>query len=131
MSEPSDEAIEVIVEHDIVIARVRARDVALQMGASRLVAQRAATIVSELARNIIRYAERGRIELHPDTSARTLHIVASDRGPGIADLEAIFAGTYRSATGLGLGLRGCRNLADALHVDTSEHGTTISVEVRT
>jgi serine/threonine-protein kinase RsbT len=123
------ETIEVIVEQDIVVARGRARVVALRMGASRLIAQRAATIVSELARNIIRYAERGRIELRPDTDAQRLHIVAVDRGSGIAELEAIFAGRYRSKTGLGLGLRGCRNLSDTMHVETSAHGTTISVEV--
>ena len=42
------ETIEVIVEQDIVLARGRAHVVALRMGATRLIAQRAATIVSEL-----------------------------------------------------------------------------------
>ena len=125
------ETIELLAEDDIVAARRRARDVALNMGGTRLSAQRAATIVSELARNIVSYAKRGRIELRPDPAARRLHIVATDRGPGITQLEAILAGRYRSKTGLGLGLRGCRNLADAMHVETSDQGTTISVEVAT
>jgi serine/threonine-protein kinase RsbT len=125
------ESIELSAEDDIIAARGRAREVALRMGGTRLTAQKAATIVSELARNIISYAKRGRIELRPDLATRRLQIIATDQGPGIAELEAILAGQYRSRTGLGLGLRGCRNLADKMDVETSDRGTRISVEVAT
>ena len=55
-----------------------------------------------------------------------LTVEARDNGPGIADVEKIFAGSYRSNTGLGFGLRGVKNIANefAIH-STPGQGTRI------
>jgi serine/threonine-protein kinase RsbT len=57
-------------------------------------------------------------------------MVASDDGPGIANLDEIMAGRYRSRTGLGLGLLGSKRLSDSFDIQTSARGTCVTVEVR-
>jgi anti-sigma regulatory factor (Ser/Thr protein kinase) len=88
---------------------------------------RAVTATSELARNIYLYARTG--EVHLEVSEKdgkvAFLVVASDRGPGIAHLDEVLAGTYRSQTGLGRGLAGARALLDELDIKTGPHGTTI------
>ena len=57
-----------------------------------------------------------------------MRVVAEDDGPGIANLAEILDGAYRSPTGMGLGLRGCRNLMDEFAVDTDPgRGTRVTV----
>ncbi len=49
---------------------------------------------------------------------QTFVISVSDKGPGIANLPAILAGSHKSATGMGLGLLGAQRLMDEFRVDT-------------
>ena len=42
----------------------------------------------------------------------------SDDGPGIADLDAVLAGSYRSPTGMGLGIVGARRLMDQFDIES-------------
>lgn len=123
---PTDETVQVTNEADVSRARLRAREVALALGASALGAQRAATVVSELCRNIVAYAGAGRLELTPvEGPPRELGIRAIDEGPGIEALDAILAGRYRSRTGLGKGLRGVQRLASRFDVSTGPRGTRV------
>ncbi len=46
---------------------------------------------------------------------------------GIPNLDEIFAGRYRSDTGLGMGILGTRRLMDDFQITTSEAGTTVSM----
>ena len=48
-----------------------------------------------------------------------------DRGPGIGDLPSILAGTYQSASGMGMGILGAKRLMDSVHIDTEASGTTV------
>ncbi|GEM_PF-5538011 len=74
-----------------------------------------ATAVSELARNVWSYAGRGGIEIAPvDGDRRSIAIEARDSSPGIRDVETVLSGRYRSKTGLGLGLAGCRRRMDGI-----------------
>ncbi len=108
-------------------ARLAARELCVEMGASRLVLQRFATAVSELGRNIISYTPGGTIKLFalpPDRVA----VLAEDRGRGIDNLDEIFSGTYRSKTGLGRGLLGVKKLMDSFEISTSPRGTSVRAE---
>lgn len=50
----------------------------------------------------------------------------SDRGPGIPDVESVLAGTYLSATGMGIGLAGTSRLMEEFHIDSSpDKGTVV------
>lgn len=113
-------------EADVSAARVATRTFARRLSPNDFFAQRAATAASELVRNIVLYARRGTFECSTLPVPRpTLRMVAADQGPGIADLEVVLSGRYRSRTGLGLGLVGVKRLADAFEVSTGSTGTTV------
>lgn len=117
-------------EQDISRARNSARALSQLMGARSLVVQRVATIVSELARNIVSYTPGGEVELRPlTTGTRRLLVCATDIGSGIDDVELVLSGRYQSKTGMGLGLVGTRRLADRFDIQTGTQGTRIEAEV--
>jgi serine/threonine-protein kinase RsbT len=124
------ERIGVSSEADISRARLRAREIAMTLGGASYIAQRVATVASELSRNIVAYAGSGVIELKPMAGPPpALAIVAVDRGPGIADVDAILSGTYKSRTGLGKGIAGVKRLATRFDLQTGANGTRIEAEL--
>ena len=122
--------LELRVEPDIARARLAARDLCQALGTSALVVQKLATIVSELARNMVAYAQGGTLVIRRcEGDRRCLHISARDHGPGITNLDEILAGRYRSRSGLGLGILGTKRLADRFSIDSKPTGTHVEVEV--
>jgi signal transduction histidine kinase/CheY-like chemotaxis protein len=111
-------------EEDLVPARQRARRLAQLLGFDVQDRTRIATAVSEIARNAVVYAGGGRVEfsLEGKPGAQRFCVRVVDRGPGIADLDAVLEGRYQSATGLGVGLAGTRRLMDQFEI-TSTPGT--------
>ena len=117
-------------EDDIFTVRQRVRRVAEQLGFGAPDQTRIATAVSEIARNAHDYASGGRVELGVDDMGgrQSLVVRIVDQGPGIAELSAILAGRYRSATGLGIGITGSRRLMDRFDVLTDPGaGTTVTL----
>jgi len=117
-------------EQDVVAVRQRARQVAEQLGFDGQDQTRLATAVSEIARNAFMYAGGGTVEiaLEGRQAPQRLIVRVSDRGPGIRDLDAILAGQYRSATGMGIGMQGARRLVDHFDVTTrTGFGATITL----
>ena len=117
-------------EADVVAARQRARQLSRHLGFEAQDQARIATAVSELARNVVQYAGRGRIEfeLEGRTPPQLLLMRVSDEGPGIPHLDDILAGRYRSKTGMGVGLLGARRLTDQFHVSAEPgRGTTVTL----
>src|SRR5262252_3925935 len=115
-------------EHDVVAARRRARQIAGLLGFESQDQSRIATAVSEIARNAFNYAEGGRVEFQVDseTTPQALLIKVKDQGPGIADLDSVLQGQYRSPTGMGLGIMGARRLMDAFEIGSAP-GRGVSV----
>jgi serine/threonine-protein kinase RsbT len=129
----SDQTITVPIasELDIVTARQRGRTLALQLDYSSTDATLIATAISELARNIVRYARRGEIVLTRggDSIKREIIVVARDEGPGIADISQAVAGGYSTSGGMGLGLSGVRRLMDEFEISSElGRGTTVTVK---
>jgi signal transduction histidine kinase/CheY-like chemotaxis protein len=120
------------IEHegDVVAVRQRAHRVAELLGFDRQDQTRIATAVSELARNAFGYAGGGRAEFALDATSIPQRFVVRicDQGPGIANLQTILDGQYRSPSGMGLGLIGARRLMDTFRID-SKPGKGTSVEV--
>src|SRR5579862_3035744 len=124
--------LELRYEHDVVLARQRARQIAELLGCESQDQTRLATAVSELARNAFRYAKNGRVTFevstHENAAVPMLLVRVSDEGPGIADLDAVLNGRYQSTTGMGLGLLGARRLTDHFRISSSsECGTVVEV----
>jgi serine/threonine-protein kinase RsbT len=116
-------------EGDIVKARAAARELAGLLGGNTFVTQNVVTATSELARNIVYYARSGDLVLIAKSAPRkSLRVVASDTGPGIADVELVLSGRYKSQTGLGRGLLGLRRLANDFSIKTGPGGTTVEAE---
>lgn len=113
-------------EHDVVLARQRARQVAAALKFDAQDQTRIATAVSEIARNVFEYAGGGLIDFRLETvPSPTLFISLSDRGRGIANMQEILDGQYVSHTGMGLGLIGAKRLMDSFTVETGPAGTTV------
>jgi serine/threonine-protein kinase RsbT len=123
-------ALQIKLESDIARARADARRICDAAGASPFTMQKVATIVSELARNMVLYADGGLIEIVPMGSPQKRIVVRSiDRGPGIPNLDEVLSGRYKSRTGMGRGLLGTKRLADRFDIQTSITGTEVVAEV--
>lgn len=118
------------MEADLNEARLVARQMCQQVGLQGFAAQKFVTAVSELARNVAKYACPGRVAFSHDAVGRRLRVVVSDRGTGIPNLDAVLDGKYRSKTGMGLGLVGTRKLVDEFDAQTGATGTTIAIAVK-
>ncbi len=117
-------------EADVVTVRQRAHRLAELLGFERQDQTRIATAVSELARNAFSYAGGGRAEfiLDPTPSPQVFHVKISDKGPGIADIQTILDGQYRSKSGMGLGIIGARRLMNHFKIDSKAgKGTTVEI----
>jgi serine/threonine-protein kinase RsbT len=124
-------SIPVIGEDDISRARMLARGMAEDFGAGSSTAQKIATIVSELARNIVSYTSGGNITVSViDTVPKRVRIQASDRGPGVKNLDQIMSGQYKSKTGMGKGLLGVKRLSQRFEIQTDDRGTLIEAWVQ-
>jgi signal transduction histidine kinase/DNA-binding response OmpR family regulator len=114
-------------EEDVVTARQRARQIASLVGFDSQDQARIATAVSEIARNAVRYARDGSIEYRVEGESLPLVLIIriADRGPGIAHLQDVLDGNYRSRTGMGLGIAGARRLMDQCEISSDAGGTVV------
>ncbi len=114
---------------DIVQARKSARELTARLGFSRTEQTLIATAVSEIARNIVRFAGTGEVLIElVDVPRPGVRVVARDTGPGIEDVQRALTDGYSTYHGLGLGLPGARRLMDEFSV-VSEigRGTTVTM----
>jgi RNA polymerase sigma factor (sigma-70 family) len=114
---------------DIVAARQAARELAARLGFSGTELTVIATAVSEVTRNIVRFAGTGEVVVElVEGSHRGVQIVARDTGPGIYDVEQALTDGYSTYNGLGLGLPGARRLMDEFAVVSEPgRGTTVTM----
>ncbi len=111
---------------DVGIACDAGRDLSGQLGFSNVQKTKIATAIAELARNILLYAGTGEVRISTTRPPRTgIEVLAVDQGPGIADIEHVMSGAYRSRSGMGMGLRGAKRLMDTLEIESSPRGTSV------
>jgi RNA polymerase sigma factor (sigma-70 family) len=128
--EQEGERVPVERDADVVVARQKARVIAVRAGFSGTDLTLIATAVSEIARNIVKFARRGEFTFSIVTeSGRTgLLMIARDSGPGIPDVERALRDGYSTYRGLGLGLPGARRLMDEFDIVTEVgKGTTVTM----
>lgn len=126
-------AVEVNNEWGIVAARQAGRDLSRQIGFGNVDQARITTAISELARNIYLYANRGeiRLEVVEDTNnpraRRGIRVTAKDEGPGIQNIRQVMVDGFTTSSGLGAGLPGVKRLMDEFTIDSEVGvGTTIT-----
>ena len=131
MADDRQSVIPIESDADVVTARQQARAMAGDLDLTSTDQTLLATAISEVARNITAYAQRGEVllELVRDGHGRRgIRVVARDEGPGIADLERALTDGYTTGGGLGLGLPGARRLVDEFEIETAPGvGTTVTL----
>ncbi len=108
---------EVDASHAVLEATLFAREAGFEETPSRMIA----TAVSELVRNVLKYAGSGQLhmrQLHSDAGAG-VEIEVRDSGPGILDCDAALEDHYSSGGTLGMGLPGVRRMMDEFELDSA------------
>ena len=124
----SDIRIHIMRDTDIVLACHKGRLLAAQLGLSDHEQVIVVIAISEIAHNIVKYAQQGEIVL---SAARQngkcgITVVARDEGPGIPDIERALQDGYSTGGSLGLGLPGAKRLMDEFEVVSQVgQGTTV------
>ena len=119
----SSEVVALAGESDLILARSKARSYAKGLPLGLVDETKLVTAVSELARNILRYADRGKVifeQVAADQRAG-VRVTFDDKGPGIADISLAMTDGFSSKNGLGLGLPGSRRLVHDFEI-TSQPG---------
>ena len=128
--------LEIRREHDVVLCRQRARQLAGALGFDTQEQTRIATAVSEIARRAFEHARGGRIEFAVETANRptpprkgtpeqTLVITVRGQGPGRPPGEP-----RPDQMAAGLELTGARRLLDNMEIATHADGVTITARHR-
>lgn len=118
-------------EHDIAVARNEVRSIAVWLGFRMIDQTRLTTVASELARNIVKYARRGRMIAQPldaEQGRAGLRLIFEDEGPGIPDINAAMRDGFSTGRGLGKGLPGSKRLVDVFEIESEVgRGTRVTV----
>jgi serine/threonine-protein kinase RsbT len=118
-------------DQDIVSARQKGRQMAMELGFSSGDATLVATAISELARNIVSYARKGKITIKTvnGLNRQGISVIATDDGPGIPDVRQALRDGFSTSGSLGLGLPGVRRLMDEFEISSRPgRGTTVAVK---
>ena len=98
------------VRSDVDVTQVvlAARDFARRLHFSEVESRAIGTAVSELATNILKYAEYGQVTIREvrEGGRAGIEAVATDHGPGIEDIREALQDHFSSSGTLGLGLPG-------------------------
>jgi serine/threonine-protein kinase RsbT len=126
----SDGARRIVVrgQRDVERARREARSMALAVGFAIADAERVALATTELATNLVRYADQGELvvsTLAGDARGAGIEIESRDLGPGIPDVEQALVEGFSTDGGLGGGLAGVGRLMDESAIESTPNGTRI------
>ncbi|WP_404430539.1 anti-sigma regulatory factor [Sutcliffiella horikoshii] len=116
-------------DKDIIMARRLGREIAISMGFNYIDQVRITTAISELARNVIKYAGSGTVSIEViHKYAPGLSVIVVDNGPGIPSIGKAMEDGYSTSDSLGAGLPGVKRMMDEFMIDSvMEQGTRIEV----
>jgi len=116
--------------NDVVMARQRVRQWAIELKFSLVDQTKLVTAASELARNALDHGKGGWMTIEEVANGpRTgLRLEFEDQGPGIADIEQALKDGYTSGSGMGLGLGGSKRLVNEFSIESKVgEGTRVTV----
>ena len=116
---------------DVVAARQKGREIAALVGFSATDQTLIATAISEVTRNIVKFAERGEVVISMISAGdrRGVSVVARDVGAGIQDTQQAMQDGFSTYNGFGLGLPGTKRLMDQFDLESEPGvGTTVTME---
>ena len=116
--------------NDVVVARQKVRQLAIELRFSLVDQTKLVTAASELARNALDHGRGGQmtVEVVNGLSRSGLKLVFEDNGPGIPDIEQALKDGFTTGSGMGLGLGGSKRLVNEFAIESEVgKGTKITV----
>ena len=116
--------------NDVVLARQKVRQWAVDLRFSLVDQTKLVTAASELARNALDHGKGGEmtIESLVNGTKSGLRLTFEDQGPGIADIDQALKDGYTSGSGMGLGLGGSKRLVNEFSIESQVgKGTRITI----
>ena len=130
MTAASRTVLPIRTQEDIVRVRQATRGNAVAQGFSLVDQTKLVTAASELARNTLDYGGGGEVEILrlSEPTRRGVRLIFTDKGPGIADVEAALKDGFTTGAGLGLGLSGARRLSSEFCIESKVgEGTQVTI----
>ena len=130
MKSAKQETVPIASSSDVVLARQKVRQWAIEMKFTLVDQTKLVTAASELARNTLDHGKGGQmvIEQVENSIKSGLKLVFEDRGPGISDLNAALRDGYTTGGGMGLGLGGSKRLVNEFQIESEPgKGTRVTV----
>jgi len=123
--------VELYNQSDIIAARQAGRDMAKKLDFKLADQTRLATAISELTRNVIKYAGKGLCTIRYTTDANRIRIIVEveDEGPGIPDIEKAMTYGFSTGNGLGAGLPGSRSLMHDFSIESRPGFTKVTIAI--
>lgn len=102
-------------------------DLGVELKVDKVELCKAVTMVSELATNLVKYANEGWMELivYKENEIWVLKAVSQDRGPGIENLSLALKDNFSTANSYGVGLPSVKRLSDDFSIESDSSGTRI------
>ncbi|QCR25026.1 anti-sigma regulatory factor [Pontibacter sp. SGAir0037] len=126
----SKDIMQIVREQDVVLFRNRVREFSTKIGMSLVNQTKLITAASELVRNMLKYANGGKVvlEIISKNAQRGVRLTFIDEGPGIADIQAAMRDGFSTGKSLGLGLPGTKRLVNEFDIKSKVgEGTTVSI----
>lgn len=130
MKSAKQETVPIATSSDVVMARQKVRQWAIEMKFTLVDQTKLVTAASELARNALEHGKGGRmvIEQVENSIKSGLKLVFEDRGPGISDVDAALRDGFTTGGGMGLGLGGSKRLVNDFQIESEPgKGTRVTV----
>jgi len=124
------ETMSIAREIDVIPFRNRLKEYAVKIGMSLLNQTKIITAASELARNMLKYANGGKVTIEVVSKGKEngIRMIFKDEGPGIADISLAMRDGYSTGKSLGLGLPGTKRLVSEFNIESVVGiGTTVTV----
>lgn len=124
------ESMSIVREIDVIPFRARLKEYAVKIGMGLVNQTKIITAASELARNMLKYANGGIAIIEVVNKGRDngLRLTFKDEGPGIKDLGLAMKDGFSTGKSLGLGLPGTKRLVSEFEIQTEiGKGTTVTV----
>ena len=127
----TDGVVQIEDESDVVAARQAGREMAQELGFGSAAQTRLATAISELTRNVLKYAGTGVCRIYDDSDPLTfrIRVVVEDHGAGIPDIEAAMEDGFSTGGSLGAGLPGTRRLVQEFKIESEPGHTLVTIEI--
>lgn len=124
------EAMTIAKEVDVIPFRNRLKEYGVKIGMSLVNQTKLMTAASELARNMLKYADGGKVNIEVINNGREngVRLTFVDQGPGIRDVKLAMKDGYSSGKSLGLGLPGTKRLVSEFNIESEPgKGTKVTI----